>query len=136
MPQHNLYQTYKCYKNNLGQNFRRIWPDLTSKNNQMKKNKINVDLLLKNERSTIDRLDAIIINTLIERFSVTKRIGLIKAENNIEPHDGEREQEQVKTLEKLIGDSDLDKEFIVNLMNLITTESKKKHEQIKKEIGE
>ena len=38
----------------------------------MKKNKINVDLLLKNERSTIDRLDAIIINALIERFSVTK----------------------------------------------------------------
>ena len=102
----------------------------------MKKNKINVDLLLKNERSTIDRLDAIIINALIERFSVTQRIGLIKAENNIEPHDEEREKEQVKTLEKLIGDSDLDKEFIVNLMNLITTESKKKHEQIKKEIGE
>ena len=102
----------------------------------MKKNKINVDLLLKNERSTIDRLDVIIINALIERFSVTKRIGFIKAENNIEPHDVEREKEQVKTLEKLIGDSDLDKEFIVNLMNLITTESKKKHEQIKKEIGE
>ncbi len=102
----------------------------------MKKNKINVDLLLKNERSTIDRLDAIIINALIERFSVTNRIGLIKAENNIEPHDREREQEQVKTLEKLIENSDLDKEFIVNLMKLITTESKKKHEQIKKEIGE
>ena len=102
----------------------------------MKKNKINVDLLLKNERSTIDRLDAIIINALIERFSVTKRIGLIKAEYNIEPHDGEREKEQVKTLEKLIENSDLDKAFIVNLMRLITTESKKKHEQIKKEIGE
>ena len=102
----------------------------------MKKNKINVDLLLKNERSAIDRLDATIVNALIERFSVTKRIGLIKAENNIEPHDGERETEQVKTLEKLIGDSDLDKEFIVNLMRLITTESKKKHVQIKTEIGE
>ena len=102
----------------------------------MKKNKINVDLLLKNERSTIDRLDAIIVHALIERFSVTKRIGLKKAENDIEPHDGEREKEQVKTLEKLIGDSDLDKKFIVKLMKLITTESKKKHEQIKKEIGE
>ena len=102
----------------------------------MKKNKINVDLLLKNERSTIDRLDAIIINALIERFAVTKRIGLIKAEHNIEPHDGKRENTQVRTLEKLIGDSDLDKTFIVNLMKLITTESKKKHAQIKKEIGE
>ena len=102
----------------------------------MKKNKINVDLLLKNERSTIDRLDVIIVNALMERFSVTKRIGLIKAENNIETYDSEREETQVKTLEKLIKDTDLDKKFIVNLMKLITTESKKNHEQIKKEIGE
>ena len=102
----------------------------------MKKNKINVDLLLKNERSTIDRLDAIIVNALIERFSVTKRIGLLKAKNNIETYDSEREETQVKTLERLIKDSDLDKKFIVNLMKLITTESKKNHEQIKKEIGE
>ena len=102
----------------------------------MKKNKINVDLLLKNERSTIDRLDVIIVNALMERFSVTKRIGLIKAENNIETYDSEREETQVKTLEKLIKDSDLDKKFIVNLMKLITTESKKNHEQIKKEKGE
>ena len=102
----------------------------------MKKNKINVDLLLKNERSTIDRLDVIIVNALMERFSVTKRIGLIKAENNIETYDSEREETQVKTLEKLIKNSDLDKKFIVNLMKLITTESKKHHEQIKKEIGE
>ena len=102
----------------------------------MKKNKINVDLLLKNERSTIDRLDVIIVNALMERFSVTKRIGLIKAENNIETYDSEREKAQVKTLEKLIEDSDLDKKFIVSLMKLITTESKRNHEQIKKEIGE
>ena len=102
----------------------------------MKKNKINVDLLLKNERSTIDRLDAIIVNALIERFSVTKRIGLLKAMNNIETYDSEREKTQVKTLEKLIKGSDLDKNFIVNLMELITKESKKNHEQIKKEIGE
>ena len=102
----------------------------------MKKNKINVDLLLKNERSTIDRLDVIIVNALMERFSVTKRIGLIKAENNIETYDSEREETQIKTLEKLIKDSDLNKKFIVNLMKLITTESKKHHEQIKKEIGE
>ena len=102
----------------------------------MKKNKINVALLLKNERSTIDRLDAIIVNALIERFSVTKRIGLLKATNNIETYDSEREKTQVKTLEKLIKGSDLDKIFIVNLMELITKESKKNHEQIKKEIGE
>ena len=57
----------------------------------MKKNKINVDLLLKNERSTIDRLDTTMVNILIERFSVTKRIGLIKAEHDIETYDRDRE---------------------------------------------
>ena len=102
----------------------------------MKKNKINVDLLLKNERSTIDRLDAIIINALIERFSVTKRIGLIKAEYDIETYDRDREEMQLKALEKLIENSDVDRKFIVKLMKLITTESKKRHEQIKKKIGE
>ena len=102
----------------------------------MKKNKINVDLLLKNERSTIDRLDTKLVNILIERFSVTKRIGLIKAEHNIETYDRNREKMQLEALEKLIEDSDVDREFIVKLMELITTESKKKHEQIKREIGE
>ena len=102
----------------------------------MKKNKINVDLLLKNERSTIDRLDTTMVNILIKRFSVTKRIGLIKAEHNIETYDRNREKMQLKALEKLIEDSDVDREFIVKLMELITTESKRKHEQIKREIGE
>jgi chorismate mutase len=102
----------------------------------MKKNKINVDLLLKNERSTIDRLDSIIVNALIERFSVTKRIGLIKAKNNIDTFDRKREKTQIKMLEKLLEDSDLDKSFLENLMKLITKESKKKHEQIKKKIGD
>ena len=102
----------------------------------MKKNKINVDLLLKNERSTIDRLDTTMVNILIERFSVTKRIGLIKAEHDIETYDRNREMMQLKALEKLIEDSDLEKKFIVNLMKLITTEAKKNHEKIRKEIGE
>ena len=102
----------------------------------MKKNKINVDLLLKNERSTIDRLDTTMVKILIERFSVTRQIGLIKAEHGIETYDRNREKKQLKALEKLVEDSDIDRKFIGKLMKLITTESKKKHEQIKKEIGE
>ena len=43
---------------------------------------------------------------------------------------------QLKALEQLIEGSDIDKKFLVKLMSLITTESKKKHEQIKKKIGE
>ena len=78
----------------------------------MKKNKINVDLLLKNERSTIDRLDSIIVNALIERFEVTNRIGLIKAENNLGVYDSVRENEQKQRLNELVKDSGLDLSLI------------------------
>ena len=55
---------------------------------------------------------------------------------DIETYDRNREKMQLKVLEKLVENSDIDRKFIVKLMELITTESKKKHEQIKKEIGE
>ena len=97
----------------------------------MKKNKINVDLLLKNERSTIDRLDSIIVNALIERFEVTNRIGFIKAENNLGAYDSVRETEQMKRLNKLIRDSDLDFKFVEQVMKLIISEAKKRHEKLK-----
>ena len=97
----------------------------------MKKNKINVDLLLKNERSTIDRLDSIIINALMERFAVTNKIGLIKAKNDIETYDSGRESEQIKKLEKMVKDSDLDIDFVRKIMQLITSESKNRHKKLK-----
>ena len=97
----------------------------------MKKNKINVDLLLKNERSTIDRLDSIIMNALMERFAVTNKIGLIKAKNDIETYDSVRESEQIKKLEKMVKDSDLDIDFVKKIMKLITSESKNRHKKLK-----
>ena len=96
-----------------------------------KKNKINVDLLLKNERSTIDRLDSIIVNALIERFIVTNRIGLVKAENNIEAYDKIRENEQIQILHRLVEDSDLDIKFVGKVMKLITSETKKRHKKLR-----
>ena len=97
----------------------------------MKKNKINVDLLLKNERSTIDRLDSIIINALIERFEVTNRIGLIKAENNLGAYDSVRENEQKQRINKLVKYSGLDVKFVEQVMKLIISETKKRHEKLK-----
>ena len=101
------------------------------------KNKINVDLLLKNERSTIDRLDSIILNALIERFEVTNRIGLIKAENNLSAFDSVRENEQMQRLNQLVKDSGLDVKFVEQVMKLITSETKKRHKKLKeKKIGD
>ena len=96
-----------------------------------KKNKINVDLLLKDERNTIDRLDSIIVNALIERFQVTNRIGLIKAENNLGAYDSARETEQMEKLNQLAKDSALDVKFVEQVMKLIISETKKRHEKLK-----
>ena len=47
--------------------------------------------LLKEHRESIDRLDAILIYTLGERFKHTQAVGKIKAEHNLPPADTNRE---------------------------------------------
>ena len=43
--------------------------------------------VLHDHRDSIDRLDAILVYTLGERFRHTKAIGKLKAENNLPPSD-------------------------------------------------
>ena len=47
--------------------------------------------LLKEHRESIDRLDAILIYTLGERFKHTQAVGKLKAEHNLPPADLNRE---------------------------------------------
>ena len=67
--------------------------------------------LLKEHRASIDRLDAILVYTLGERFKHTQAVGLLKAEHDLPPSDPAREQTQIKRLEELAGSADLDPEF-------------------------
>ena len=48
--------------------------------------------LLKEHRESIDRLDAVLIYTLGERFKQTQMVGKLKAEYNLPPADPAREQ--------------------------------------------
>ena len=61
-----------------------------------------------------------------------------EAENALKKNQEQKPQikKEDKPLIQVIKDGDLDKKFIVKLMKLITTESKKNHEQIKIKIGE
>ncbi|MDA0362359.1 MAG: chorismate mutase [Proteobacteria bacterium] len=87
--------------------------------------------ILKGHRESIDRLDAILIYTLGERFKHTQAVGKLKAEYDLPPSDLEREKLMILRLEKLANPADLDPEFAKKLLNFIITEVIQNHKKQK-----
>jgi len=88
--------------------------------------------LLKEHRESIDRLDAILIYSLGERFKHTKAVGVLKAEHDLPPSDPTREATQIARLEDLSKRADLDPEFAKKFLNFIIQEviqHHKKHQE-------
>ena len=85
--------------------------------------------VLHDHRDSIDRLDAILIYTLGERFRHTKAIGKLKAENNLPPSDPDREGYQISRLENLADEAGLDPKFAKNLLNFIIQEVIQHHKK-------
>ena len=88
--------------------------------------------LLKEHRDSIDRLDAILVYTLAERFRQTQAVGKLKAEHNLPPSDPVREAEQIERLEKLAADADLDPQFAKKFLNFIIDEVIRHHKKYQK----
>ena len=78
--------------------------------------------LLAEHRESIDRLDAILVFTLAERFKHTQAVGHLKAEHDLPPSDPQREARQIERLQKLALDADLDPEFAKKFLNFIIAE--------------
>ena len=78
--------------------------------------------VLKGHRASIDRLDAILVYTLGERFKHTQAVGKLKAEHDLPPSDPAREAAQIERLEDLANEADLDPEFAKKLLNFIIAE--------------
>ena len=85
--------------------------------------------VLHDHRDSIDRLDAILVYTLGERFRHTKAIGKLKAENNLPPSDPAREACQISSLENLADEAGLDPKFAKNLLNFIIQEVIQHHKK-------
>ncbi|MGC9368155.1 MAG: chorismate mutase [Paracoccaceae bacterium] len=85
--------------------------------------------LLKEHRESIDRLDAILVYTLGERFKHTQAVGKLKAAHDLPPSDPAREARQIARLEDLAKRADLDPEFAKKFLNFIIQEVIKHHEQ-------
>ena len=85
--------------------------------------------LLKDHRQSIDRLDAILIYTLGERFQHTQAVGKLKAEHALPPSDPAREATQIARLEDLAKRADLDPKFAKKFLNFIIQEVIHHHQQ-------
>ena len=85
--------------------------------------------LLKGHRESIDRLDAILVYTLGERFKHTQAVGRLKAEHDLPPADPIREEAQIARLTDLANEADLDPEFAKKFLAFIIQEVIKHHER-------
>ena len=85
--------------------------------------------ILKGHRESIDRLDAILVYTLGERFKHTQAVGKLKAEHDLPPSDPTREAKQIERLEDLAKMADLDPEFAKSFLNFIIREVIQHHEK-------
>ncbi|WP_121060486.1 chorismate mutase [Chachezhania antarctica] len=85
--------------------------------------------VLKEHRESIDRLDAILVYTLGERFKHTQAVGKLKAENDLPPSDPAREEKQIARLEALAREADLDPEFAKAFLNFIIQEVIRHHKK-------
>lgn len=87
--------------------------------------------LLKDHRESIDRLDAIVVFTLAERFKHTQAVGRLKAEHDLPPSDPGREARQVERLKALSREADLDPDFAEAFLNFVIREVIRHHEKLK-----
>ncbi|SMR70969.1 chorismate mutase [Aliiroseovarius halocynthiae] len=85
--------------------------------------------LLKEHRESIDRLDAILVYTLGERFKHTQAVGQLKAEHALPPSDPDREAKQIERLEDLATRANLDPEFAKKFLNFIIDEVIRHHKK-------
>lgn len=88
--------------------------------------------ILREHRASIDRLDAILVYTLAERFKHTQDVGRLKAEHALPPSDPAREERQIERLERLATDASLDPEFAKKFLNFIISEVIRHHEKMQK----
>ncbi len=85
--------------------------------------------LLAEHRASIDRLDAVLVYTLAERFARTQAVGRLKALHGLPPSDPAREDEQIARLTRLAQEAGLDPAFARKFLAFVIDEVIRHHKQ-------
>jgi len=83
--------------------------------------------VLADHRASIDRLDAVLVYTLAERFAHTQAVGKLKAEHALPPSDPTREAKQIARLEAMAVEAGLDPGFAKKFLAFIIEEVIRHH---------
>ncbi|HVR31743.1 MAG TPA: chorismate mutase [Acidimicrobiia bacterium] len=94
------------------------------------------DPTLADFRQSIDNIDAALVFLLAERFAITKKVGMYKAEVGLPPADPEREEIQIARLRDLAQSARLDPEFSEKFLRFIIEEVIRHHQHLASESPE
>ncbi len=89
-------------------------------------------VLLKDQRESIDRLDAILVWTLAERFKHTEQVSVLKGEHDLPSADLVREAEQIERLGRISREAGLDPTFAKKFLDFIIKEVIRHHDLFQK----
>ena len=93
----------------------------------------NTNLQLMEYRNSIDNIDAALVFLLSERFKITQKVGILKANNTLPPADKSREAKQVVRLRELAQEAGLDPALIEQIFKFIVTKVVQNHEKLRDE---
>lgn len=85
-------------------------------------------------RARIDQIDDELIRLLADRFSQTLLVGKIKASQELQSFDPEREAQKILKLRQLSEELGLNPDFVANLFSQIMQEVVKNHQRLKAEL--
>lgn len=87
--------------------------------------------ILKEQRQSIDRIDAAILYMMAERFRCTETVSRLKAQHDLPAGDPVREREQIKRLRAIAEEANFSPDFAVTFLNFIIREVIHHHEAVK-----
>ena len=82
-------------------------------------------------RETLDALDRRLVEVLAERFTVTERIGTIKAHLRMPARDSERERAQIQRLRELSERAGVDGDCVQRVFETVTAAVRRRHEELR-----
>ena len=84
-------------------------------------------------RIEIDECNKQLFQVIKKRFEITRKVGRLKAEENLPAYDKERESRIIKNIREMAKNEKLNPDMMENIFKIIMTEVVKEHQEIKNE---